>query len=107
MRCPVCVENGQTSLVTSERASGSTDVAGMDYWDENDKLHVHDPSCTMCKHHCTNGHEMLMLQYDACPSCDYNKDRTQLLVENTDRGTVTKYRFTHDTWKRVVTFAAQ
>lgn len=104
MKCPVCTETGQTSLVSSEPAP-PTDVKGIEYWDDDEKLHVHDPACHTRKFQCTNGHPMLMLQFDSCPSCEYNKDRTILMTEDREKKTVSKYRFTKSKeWKKVVTF---
>ena len=108
MRCPVCVEKDLTSMVSSSPGFRSTDsCGGMEYWDEGEKLHVHNPNSTTRRFCCTNGHDMLMVQYDTCPSCDYNEGTTELWLEDKDKNTVAKYRFTKEKqWKRVVTFDA-
>ncbi len=78
-------------------------IEGMEFYDEADNLHVHNPNCSYRKHRCTNGHEMLMMQFDSCPSCDYNSGRTELWLE--EGNVVSKYRFTKERqWKKVATF---
>jgi RNA polymerase subunit RPABC4/transcription elongation factor Spt4 len=107
MKCPVCVESGLTSLVSSSPV-GTTPVGGMEYWDEGEKFHVHNPNYSVRRFQCTNGHRMMMMQFNSCPSCEYNEGRTELYLEDVDKNTVAKYRFTKDKqWKKVVTFDAK
>ena len=106
MKCPMCTKQGLTSMVVFEHA-GPKAIGGMEYHDDGGNLHSHDPNFRHRKLHCTNGHEMLISEYDSCPSCDYNEGKTFLLVENRENNTVIQYRFTKaKEWKRVVTFDA-
>lgn len=107
MNCPLCVEKGLTSLIRTDPFIPK-DKSEIKYWDDGDKLHVHDSSFRNRRLRCTNGHEMLTTEYDPCPSCDYNEGKTYLMVEDREKGTVVQYRFTKDkSWKRVITFSGE
>jgi hypothetical protein len=107
MICPICTEQGLTSLIRVDPFVPK-DSSVIQYTDDGAQQHVHDSSYRNRILHCTNGHKLLTTEYDSCPSCDYNAGRTFLLAENLENNTVAKYKFTKDkSWKRVVTFAAE
>jgi hypothetical protein len=77
MKCPKCVEEGKRSKVYSE---GTTSTCMMydTYWDEDGKIHKHDPNAHTSIYSCSNGHEWSQSKILPCPSCDYGKDRTEI-----------------------------
>lgn len=73
MKCPTCIENDQTSTVTSH-GSTTTLMPIHRYWDDYGNYHYHDPNTTTENLSCSNGHSWSKKHKDTCISCPINKE---------------------------------
>lgn len=80
MRCPVCVEQGLTSVVHVPQGGYSTLMAGVSYYDKEGAYHHHDPNSHTATYSCSNGHRWRRVTYNRCLNCDYNEERDSILV---------------------------
>lgn len=79
MKCPKCVEEGEKS--TLHGGGGVTTLmCGSYYYDGDGKHHSHDPNATTSRYRCSRGHEVVVVSYQECGSCDYNKGRIKVEV---------------------------
>ena len=56
----------------------STDMCVEQYYDEDGKLHVHDPNCSTSSWRCSNGHHISVSRYGRCGRCDFGKGETKV-----------------------------
>lgn len=82
MKCPVCENKGQKSIVTS---LGGTTTLGYNppFYDEEGEYHVHDYNTTRQGYKCSNGHVWEIVQdRRPCPNpkCNFGKG-----IENVPR----------------------
>ena len=75
MRCPVCVEQGQTSTVFVPTGGVVTLMLGQRYYDEQGRYHDHDPNSHTYSYSCSNEHRWVETIYDLCLNCDFNAGR--------------------------------
>lgn len=71
MKCPECEKAGLKSTIYDPGGGFSTAMFVQRYYDEDGKLHIHDPNYTSVIYECSNGHEWDGARKNKCPSCDY------------------------------------
>ena len=74
-KCPLCVEEGKKSKLFCHGSMTTLAGGPPNYYDEEEKLHVHDPNRTTRSYTCSNGHNFSHMFYHKCPNCDYNADK--------------------------------
>ncbi len=70
MICPKCKDNGQKSRISGGSGS-STLMYCPPYYDEEGKYHSHDMNRHSRGYSCSNGHNILVISGNKCPSCDF------------------------------------
>lgn len=80
MKCPKCVEDGQTSRVY-DNGSVSHLLGWSPYYDEAGDYHAHDPNDLRTNYSCSNGHRFGMLRQKPCPNakCDYGHSESEFM----------------------------
>jgi len=71
MKCPECVAEGKRSKVYIG-GSSSTLMAGKTFYDEDGKLHDHDPNSYGTDYRCSNGHRWTETKVHKC-WCGFGK----------------------------------
>lgn len=76
MKCPECQSQDMVSVVRRLGPRISTLMMVDTYWDEDGKMHIHDPNRTVDWFRCSNGHEWSK-QVNRCPAkdCEWNQHR--------------------------------
>ena len=73
MRCPTCVAEGKTSVV-SEIGEEATCMGCLPpFYDEAGRRHAHDPNTTTTHFTCSNGHRFERKWSVPCEVCDLVK----------------------------------
>lgn len=70
MKCPECVEAGQTSKVFSRGSTRTLLGGGGPFWDEDGTRHEHDPNIVTSGFECSNGHMWATKGKRPCPAPD-------------------------------------
>lgn len=88
MRCPICLSEGRRHRLSEMRVSNANRRQGPTverYFDENDKLHVHDHEVRTFIYQCSNGHVYRHVTMSRCTqqACDWNE---QPMVQNGQKG---------------------
>lgn len=80
MRCPICAAEGRRHRLTETRIPPIRAAKVERFYDENDKLHVHDHEVRTFVYQCSNGHGFQHDTMSRCthPPCQWNM---QPLVE--------------------------
>lgn len=72
MKCPECIQLGQTSRVYPEGGT-TTLMSCQPYYDEDGKLHLHDTNIKKYGYSCSKGHRWVERAPKAlCPTCGSN-----------------------------------
>lgn len=76
MKCPECVESGETSKVYDRGQTRTLMGGGGRFWDEDGELHSHDPNIVTSGFQCSNGHMWATKRKISClnPACDYGRE---------------------------------
>ena len=73
MICEQCRQEGQTSCIYI--GTGFVTCMGSAYYyDEQGKLHDHDPNVRTTTYSCSKGHHWVERSRLLCSSCDYNHE---------------------------------
>ena len=72
MRCPTC---GDTPHTFHEHETIPAKGRVERFWDEKNRLHVHDHTLYRTRYHCSNGHQFDQATMSRCPvfECDWNQ----------------------------------
>lgn len=70
MICPICKREETRSTVYDPGYGASTAMMVQRYWDEDGKLHIHDPNHHSTEFHCSLGHRWSVSSINACPAGD-------------------------------------
>ena len=73
MKCPECVKEGERSCVYPGMST-TTCMGGQRYYDEDGRLHVHDPNVTTSEFSCSRGHKWTTKQQHGTCWCETVKD---------------------------------
>lgn len=73
MKCPECVKEGEKSRVYPG-VSTTTSMSGERYYDEEGRLHVHDPNTTTADYTCSRGHKWTTTERHGTCWCETVKD---------------------------------
>jgi hypothetical protein len=77
MRCPECQKGDIPHKLRQDRLPPSPAIPPQfvaRYWDEHDRLHIHDPGVYRIIYSCSNGHHYKSESLAKCPvkGCDWN-----------------------------------
>lgn len=72
MTCEKCMLDKKKSRVMTY-GGASTLLTHTPYYDEDGKLHQHDPNWRTHHFTCSNGHEWTMTRRFRCSNCDFGK----------------------------------
>ena len=74
MKCPECRKLGQRSKVFFNKRIVQL-LHTTDFWDEDGRLHVHDPNLVTASFSCSKGHRWSETERPVCPvkECEWNE----------------------------------
>lgn len=75
MRCPTCLFDQKPHTVMSLSGRGTDgQLAAVEFWDEAEGHHIHDPTVSYGWFACSNGHEWKLSHITRCQAagCDWN-----------------------------------
>lgn len=77
MRCPFCVEEGERSIVNVPGYSTRTLMMGHSFYDEDGRLHSHDPNVSSADYSCSRGHRWIHSSRSSCgvDGCEWERVR--------------------------------
>ena len=75
-RCPDCEKEGKKSKFYPSRAVMTTLMCSQHHYDEEGKLHVHDPNTKTTAWHCSNGHSGSTKTKGSC-WCGWGKEKVR------------------------------
>jgi hypothetical protein len=77
--CPWCQRDGERSRVSSGSVRGTLMNGVSPYWDEDGKLHTHDPNIYTATFGCSRGHRWSEVYAHGCPAGDLVDEQYRIL----------------------------
>jgi len=82
MICPKCKEQERKSTI-SMGLMRSTAMYCPSFYDEEGKFHAHDLNSRSTSYVCSNGHNIIVINGNKCPSCDFGREDITEVVNET------------------------